>query len=69
MKLNSNTSGLGILLVIALALAVFILGPLAVIWSANTLFNFTIPYTFDTWVATLLIGAFLRGESLVSFKK
>jgi hypothetical protein len=48
---------------IALAI-VFVIGftifyPLAVIWSLNLLFGLTIPFTFSTWCATmLLIGVF-----------
>jgi len=48
---------------IALAI-VFVIGfiifyPIAVIWSLNTLFGLTIPYTFSTWCATMiLVGVF-----------
>jgi hypothetical protein len=31
----------------------------------NTLFpTLAIPYTFETWCATILIGVFLRGEGI-----
>lgn len=33
---------------------VLALSPFAFIWSLNTLFNTNIPYTFYTWLATLI---------------
>jgi len=51
-----------------LAVALIILGPIATIWSLNTLFPvLAIPYTFDTWVAAAVIAGIIRGDSL-SFK-
>jgi hypothetical protein len=51
-----------------LAVAVIILGPIATIWSLNTLFPvLAIPYTFDTWVAAVVIAGIVRGDGL-SFK-
>ena len=53
---------------IILAVALIILGPIATIWSLNTLFPvLAIPYTFDTWVAAAVIAGIIRGDSL-SFK-
>lgn len=47
---------------IVLALALFIFLPFGAIWSVNTLFPvFTIPYTFDTWAAAMILGIFFRG--------
>jgi hypothetical protein len=70
MKLNSNTrTGSAILIVLALVIAVLIFAPLATIWAVNTLFSLTIPFTLETWASTLLLGAFLRGENILSFKK
>jgi hypothetical protein len=58
--------GLGVGLV--LIIAGFILFPIAVIWSLNTLFPvLNIPVTLDTWLATLLLGLFIR--SSVEVKK
>ncbi len=38
--------------------ALVALGPLLTLWSINTLFGLTIPYTLKTWFATLwLVGA------------
>jgi hypothetical protein len=43
-----------------------ILGPLLIIWSVNTLFPVAdIKYTFGTWCAVLLLGAFLRANVTV----
>lgn len=51
-----------------LAVVLIILGPIATIWSLNTLFPvLAIPYTFDTWVAAVVIAGIFRGDGL-SFK-
>ena len=48
-----------IALVIVLVIGLIVAYPLAVIWSLNTLFGFTIPFTFKTWCATMvLVGVF-----------
>jgi hypothetical protein len=41
--------------------------PLAWIWSANTLFGLSIPFSFKTWVAALILGsgAFARATYTV----
>jgi hypothetical protein len=47
-----------------------ILGPIATIWSLNTLFPvLAIPIGFDTWLATLVLGGVVGGSTGVSFKK
>ena len=38
---------------IAFVIACITLGPLATIWSINTLFVLTIPYTIETWGAVV----------------
>ena len=44
---------------VALAIAIIILTPLAVIWALNTLFNLGIAYNFWTWLAmAVLTGTF-----------
>lgn len=49
-----------LLILIVLLVAVVIIGPLATIWSLNTLFPIlNIPYSFDTWAAALLLGGAL----------
>ncbi len=48
-----------IALVIVLVIGFIVAYPLAVIWSLNTLFGLTIPFTFKTWCATMvLVGVF-----------
>jgi hypothetical protein len=59
---------IGILFAIALVIFILAIGPLATIWSANTLFpSLAIPYTLETWVAVIILGAFFRAN--VSIKK
>lgn len=54
---------IGILLFIAVA--AIILGPIATIWSLNTLFPvLAIPVSFDTWCAALILGAVISGQGL-----
>jgi len=53
---------------LVLILIVVFLGPLVTIWSLNTLFPvLAIPYTVETWVATVVIAGIIRGDGL-SFK-
>jgi hypothetical protein len=55
--------------VIALIIFLLLIGPFIVIWSANTLFPaLAIPYSLDTWAATILLGAFLRANVTVKRK-
>ena len=54
-------------LVFLLAFAVFmiIIGPMATIWSLNTLFPaLNIELGFDTWCAALVLGAVVSGQGL-----
>lgn len=45
-----------------------LIGPLATIWAFNTLFpTIAVAYSFESWVAVVIIGAFLRAN--VSIKK
>jgi len=53
---------LGTSMVVALFVGLIIIGPLAFIWSANTLFNFKIAYTAWNWlVAGIFLGC-VRGS-------
>jgi len=53
---------------IILLILLIILGPIVTIWSLNTLFPvLAIPYTVETWVATVVIAGIIRGDGL-SFK-
>ena len=47
---------------VSVIVAIVIAGPLLSIWALNILFPvLAIPYTFDTWLAMLLIGGVFRG--------
>ena len=55
-------------LVLILVIAVVIFGPLLTIWSLNTLFPvLAIPYSIETWLATVIIASIFRGDG-ISFK-
>ena len=63
-----NDSAMMVLIAL-LVLALLIAGPLIVIWSVNTLFpSLVIPYTWETWLATVLLGAFFRANVSVNRK-
>lgn len=58
-----------VFLVILAVIVLLIAGPFIVIWSANTLFpELGIPYTWETWLATILLGAFFRANVTVNRK-
>lgn len=51
------------LIFILIIIAVIAIGPLAVLWALNTLFPaLAIPYTFWTWLATLILASVVRAE-------
>jgi hypothetical protein len=53
---------------IALIILVVAIGPLLTIWAFNALFpSVAIPYSIETWVAVIILGAFFRAN--VSIKK
>ena len=57
-----------ILVAIVVILSLLIIAPFLTIWSLNTLFPvLDIPYTLETWSATILLTAVLQSSSL-SFK-
>jgi hypothetical protein len=59
---------ISILIAIVVILFLLIVAPFLTIWSLNTLFPvLEIPYTFETWSATILLTAVLQSSSL-SFK-
>ena len=69
-KLNLETASVavGVTLAILLIIACVIFGPLAVIWSINTLLPVAaIPYNFFTWLAVVVLYLFTK--SSVSIKK
>jgi hypothetical protein len=49
--------------IIIVAIIFLIFMPMAVIWAVNTLFHFGIPITFQTWLATVVLGAFIKGST------
>lgn len=52
---------------IVLGALLIIIMPLATIWSVNVLFPaLNIPYTFDTWASTVILGLFFRGATTSS---
>ena len=62
-----NSIALTAALLVFAALIIFF-GPLLTIWAVNTLFPvLAIPYTIETWFATILLGLFFRAN--VSVKK
>ena len=57
------------LIIIGIVLAVAIIMPIATIWSLNTLFPvLAIPLSFDTWIATIVLGGVVGGSTGLSFK-
>lgn len=59
-----------ILLWLLFIVFLLVAGPLLTIWALNTLFPaLAIPTTFDTWVAVVILGAFIRGETVKVSKK
>jgi hypothetical protein len=54
-----------LILIIIFVIVLLLVGPLAVIWSVNVLARTDIPYTFDTWIAIVVLGAFLRANVTV----
>ena len=53
---------------LALATAAIILGPIATIWSLNTLFTLTIPYEFETWCAVVWLSMVTFGNIVTTIK-
>jgi len=56
-------------LFIAILFIVFlvVLGPIATIWSLNTLFpTLDIPYSFETWLAVVVLGGLFKSSVTVN---
>jgi hypothetical protein len=61
---------LGVIGLVMAILVAVVLFPWAVIWALNTLFPaLAISYTFETWLAMLVIGMFIRSDVTVRSKK
>jgi hypothetical protein len=59
-----------ILIIIAVAIAIIVIAPVATIWALNTLFPaLAIPLTFDTWCAAFLLSAVVSGQGLTFSNK
>jgi len=59
-----------VFLLFAMAILVVVLGPIATIWSLNTLFPaLAIPVTVDTWLSALILGSVVGGTTGVTFRK
>lgn len=57
-----------IVALVALIIAIIVLGPFITIWALNTLFPvLAIGYSIETWAAIILLGGFLRAN--VTLKK
>ena len=52
------------LIILTIVILLVLIMPIATIWSLNTLFPvLAIPLTFDTWVATIVLGGVVGGSS------
>jgi len=70
MAYKSAASGTAATLLILVLLVIALLYPFALIWSLNLLFNLTIAYTWQTWLAALLLsGPVIRSGSSSSSKR
>lgn len=50
-----------IMLAVVVAVLLIIFGPFATIWALNVLFPvLVIPYTFETWLAIIVVGALFK---------
>ncbi len=55
---------------IALFAVIIVFGPLCTIWAFNTLFSLSIAYTFETWIASIILTSIVSGNGVsASFKK
>lgn len=59
-----------IIMLLALIAFIVFIGPVASIWSLNTLFpSLNIPLNFDTWCAALILGGVFSGGLFRSSSK
>ena len=59
-----------LILWLVLIVALIIFGPLATIWSLNTLFPvLDIAFTLESWCAALILGGVIGGTTGLSFKQ
>jgi uncharacterized BrkB/YihY/UPF0761 family membrane protein len=63
---NLTASIVGTLLFIIFIALLIVFGPLAIIWSLNTLFPIlAIPYNFYTWLAVVLLNLTWMNKSII----
>lgn len=48
--------------IFVLVILCVVFGPFLMIWSVNTLFGLTIPFTLKTWFAALILGGSLSAR-------
>jgi len=49
------------ILLLVFVVFLIVVGPILTIWSLNTLFPvLAIPFTFDTWIATVILGGLFK---------
>lgn len=59
-----------VILALAVIIGLLLLMPFATIWSLNTLFPvLAIPFTIDTWLATIILSGVVGGTLGATFKK
>lgn len=54
--------------ILLLIIAIFLM-PLAVVWSLNTLFSLNIAYSWQTWLAIIIIGVYFKQTVLYDKNK
>lgn len=65
--MNKILGTFGVVAGVAIIIAIAVIFPLLIIWSVNTLFALTIPYTLETWSAVVLLQMFFKTS--ISYKK
>ena len=50
-----------VLMIICCVICATAIGPLAIIWALNTLFNTHIEYSFENWVAVIILYSVISG--------
>lgn len=63
-----TNDGSGIFVLLGMIILFVLFAPFAFIWALNTLFGFTIAYSFKTWLAALIIGIIVGSKSKTSKK-
>ena len=60
---------IGLIVVATFMGVLVVLYPLALIWSLDTLFTMSIPYTWQTWLAAAGLIAFINGAGAARFAR